>query len=215
MTTHTLLLIPTPLEAQHLAQAGPWPPGVRVECCGFGPVAAAARTAQLLAAHEPQRVLLAGIAGSYDLERLPLGQAQTFARVALDGVGAGEGAEFLGPAQMFPQWTPEDGSAPVVDSLDLLLPPELSSDAPLLLSVCAAAGGQAHAAARRQRHPAALAEDMEAFGAAFACRLADVPLGVVRGASNAVGQRDPASWLIEPALAAAYRLALAWLEATA
>lgn len=214
VTSQTLLLIPTPLEAQRLAQAGPWPPGVRVECCGFGPVAAAARTAQLLAAHSPARVLLVGIAGSYDPQALPVGQAQAFAQVALDGVGAGEGAEFLGPAQMFPQWSPEDGSEPVVDRLELLLPAEFAGPTTaLLVSACAAAGSQAQAETRRARHPGALAEDMEAFSVAFACRLAGVPCGVVRGVSNAVGQRDPVSWSIDPALDAAYRLALDWIEA--
>src|SRR5439155_15243049 len=82
----------------------------------------------------------------------------------------------------------------------------------LLLTTCAASDSAAHAAIRRARFPDALAEDMEGFGVALACRLAGVPLSIVRGVSNVAGERDPARWRIPAALAAARTRALSWLQ---
>jgi nucleoside phosphorylase len=49
---------------------------------------------------------------------------------------------------------------------------------------------------------------MEGFGVALACALERVPLAIVRGISNLVGDREPARWRIPAALAAARRLGL-------
>lgn len=56
--------------------------------------------------------------------------------------------------------------------------------------------------------PAAAAEDMEGFAVAMACRLRGVPLDIVRGISNAAGDRDRSHWQVSAALEAAGRLAL-------
>ena len=53
-----------------------------------------------------------------------------------------------------------------------------------------------------------MAEDMEGFGVALACRLGGVPLGIVRGISNDAGDRDKSRWQIPAALTAAAELAL-------
>jgi futalosine hydrolase len=170
----TLVLVPTEIERRAFEALGGLPPAAgRAELCGFGPVAAAARTSQLLARLAPRRVLLTGIAGSFDLDAAPLGTAATFARVLLDGVGAGRGNRFLSPTRLgLPQWVG---------------PPSVQEDLPLagdgeraLLTVCAASASPVELAERRERYPDALAEDMEAFGVALACRLARVPLVVVR-----------------------------------
>ena len=65
-----------------------------------------------------------------------------------------------------------------------------------------------------ERFPGAAAEDMEGFGVALACALHGVPLSIVRGISNAAGQRAPAHWRISPALAAARTLLLELLESS-
>ncbi len=211
----TLILVPTPLELAQLEGLGGFPAGAGLlERCGFGPVAAAARTAQLVARLAPRRVLLLGIAGSFDLERLAPGSATCFDAVALDGVGAGAGAGFVSASDLgFPQW--QDGDGDVAEVLPLAATPRTApGTAPgaLLLSVCAASADAAQAKARRARYPQALAEDMEAFGVALACRLARVPLAVVRGISNAVGERDASAWCIGAALAAARECAREALE---
>ena len=56
--------------------------------------------------------------------------------------------------------------------------------------------------------PDAVAEDMEAFGVAMACQMHGVPLEVVRGISNEVGDRDHSQWQIDKALRAAAELVI-------
>ncbi len=91
MSTHKgaplLVLVPTALELARLLDLGGLGPSVLVDLCGFGPIAAGARTAQLLARLTPARVILVGIAGAYDIERDPLGSAIEFGAVAVTGVG--------------------------------------------------------------------------------------------------------------------------------
>jgi futalosine hydrolase len=205
----TLILVPTPVEHGLLDDLGGFPTGSgRVEVCGFGPVAAAARTAQRLALLRPRRVLLLGIAGTLDPERRPVGSAALFGHLRLDGVGAGQGeahrpAEALG----FPQW-PGDPEAEAIGD-QLVLDPGREEE---LLTVCAAAASPVEASQRRQRHPGARAEDMEAFGVGLACRLQGVPLRVVRGISNVAGDRERTSWDVPGALAAARSLAVEHLD---
>ncbi len=76
----TLLLVPTPFEFEQIASSfGSLTQTNKVvfEVCGFGIVAAAARTMQLIAKHDPNRVLLVGIAGSFGNE-LAVGTATMF-----------------------------------------------------------------------------------------------------------------------------------------
>jgi futalosine hydrolase len=212
-----LLLIPTDLERRRFLDLGGLPPGLaQVERCGFGPVAAAARTAQLLARLRPARALLVGIAGAYDGEHLPIGEVFEPRSVAIDGVGVGEGAGLVAPPRLgFPQWPGiptadareggTGGTRAIYDRLELAAGARAAG---LLLTTCAASADAAQAAVRRERFPDAVAEDMEGFAVATACALAAVPLRIVRGISNVVGQRDPESWRIPAALSAARRRAL-------
>jgi futalosine hydrolase len=71
------------------------------------------------------------------------------------------------------------------------------------LTVCATSANQAEMQERRQRFPQAVAEDMEGFAVALACRMAGVPLTIIRGISNRVGVRDIQTWRIDEPLGAA------------
>lgn len=192
----TLVLCPTEMERQLLVTNGaPLASDARLELCGFGPIIAAARAASLIAELRPSRVVLVGIAGTYDATRLPPGTAVEFNEVAVDGVGVGEGAQFLAPAAVgFPQWAGivPSRTDPIVDRLAL----DGTTESRLLVTACAAASDPRHAAMRRARFPDAAAEDMEGFGVAAACALAGVPLRIVRGISNVVGDRAVANWCI-------------------
>ena len=215
--TDTLVLVPTAAERQGLAAtlgAG-LEPSPKIELCGFGPVAAAARAAALVAEHRPQRVMLVGIAGRLDA-RLDIGAAYRFDRVACYGVGAGSGDGFLPAAALgWSQWPgdhPDLGVA-VGDVIDCGA--AITTAGPpsgLLLTACAASASPDDVARRMRLFPAAAAEDMEGFGVALACRLAGVPLTIIRGISNAAGDRDHARWRVPEALAAAAALALRTLE---
>jgi futalosine hydrolase len=186
----TLVLVPTELERARLS-----PPTALTALCGFGPVAAAARAAQLLAELHPARVALVGIAGTYDRELAPIGAALAFGHVTLDAVGAGcAPPEALG----FPQWPGSARTGRIPDTIALA-----GGRGPLLVTVAAASANAEEARARRSRHPGALAEDMEGFGVAAACALFAAPLAIVRGIANLAGERDKRGWRIDDALAAA------------
>ena len=189
-------------------------PGLgQVHLCGFGPVAAAARSAALIASLHPARVLLVGIAGTYDAEFLRVGSAAAFDAVAIEGIGVGEGERALAPPALgFPQWPGGAGVAKIEDRIELVRAPANSARAALLLSTCCASDSAAHAALRRRKFPDAAAEDMEGFGVALAAALHGVSCTIVRGISNTVGDRDPTHWRIPAALAAARTLAIELLQ---
>ena len=127
----------------------------------------------------------------------------------------GTGGELLPAGQLgWPHWPgdPAAGTAAVGDELPLAVPVTGGqgyepAGAGLLLSACAASATAADAAVRREQFPAAVAEDMEGFAVALACRLAGVSCQIIRGISNRVGDRDKANWQVEPALRAAADLA--------
>lgn len=75
----------------------------------------------------------------------------------------------------------------------LVAPPE-NSNAPSRSDGCSPTGKEA---------AGLLAEDMEGFGVAIACRLWDTPLSIIRGLSNVVGDRRHTEWQVEAALRAA------------
>jgi futalosine hydrolase len=214
MDSLTLILIPTGLEARRLDALGGFNSSLgQAAICGFGPVAAAARTMQLLLEHRPRRALLVGVAGTYDAAALPVGAAACFGAAAIDGVGAGSGEAFLSAGAMgFAHWTDETEPAAAIGDRIALATLDDAPRGEVLVTACAAAGGAEEVAARRRRWSGAAAEDMEAFGVALACRLAGAPLAVVRGVSNEAGDRDPRGWRIDAALAAARALALRFLQ---
>jgi len=206
-----LILVPTDLERRVVAPllGGD---GAAVALCGFGIAAAAARTAQLVAAVRPERVILAGIAGGFGVgddpeQPLPPGRAACFAAVACHGIGAGTGDRFTPAAALgWPQWPgdPPDPAAAIGDVIPCAVPAAAALPrAALLLTVAAASADDDDARLRRRLFPAAAAEDMEGFAVALACRLAGVPCTIVRGISNVVGDRDKARWRTTAALEAA------------
>lgn len=203
----TLLLVPTSLERDHLARQ----PGfgdiiARCELVGFGPVAAAARTAQLIGRHRPDRVLLAGIAGTYDGTALDVGSATTFGRVGLYGVGVGTGADFQPGSALGFRQSPDDQHPDRDLGEELALAGPTEAHARSLITCCAASISPADVQQRLARFPGASAEDMEGFGVAIASRLMGVPVAVVRGISNEVGDRRRDRWKISEALESAWRL---------
>ncbi|MFM7035394.1 MAG: futalosine hydrolase [Planctomycetia bacterium] len=207
-TSSRLLLVPTDGERRVVERViGSDVPGrLRIELCGFGPIAAAARTARLLVDLEPASVTLVGIAGAID-DRLAIGRAYRFDQVACYGVGVGTGNDFQQASSLgWSQW-PGDlsvGQRAVGDRIGR----HGATAGHLMLTACAASAGPADVAMRRRLVPDAVAEDMEGFGVALACELAGVSWTIIRGISNRAGDRDHARWRVEPALEAAATLAL-------
>lgn len=201
----TLLLIPTAMERDRLLPhlRSPWP----THLCGFGVIAAAAITARLIADHRPRAVVLAGIAGSLDESVLP-GTAVWFDEVRCHGIGVGQGDDFQSAGSIgWPQCVDDNGRI-VGDHLPLhhpetphppetSYPPETSSPNRILRTVCAAS-----TRIDQNANDGSIAEDMEGFAVALACRLSGVRCSIVRGISNIAGDRDHARWRIDDALRA-------------
>ena len=182
-----LVLVPTELESGLLFPDGP-PAALAV--CGFGLAAAGAGAAHAIAEHRDEAargVVLVGAAGTYDATAHPIGSAVRAGSVRCDGIGAGSGEHHRTAAEL--------GFA-ATDAVAL-------GDGPEILSVASAAGSPAEAAARRDRYPRAAGEEMEGYAVAVATGLFGVDLTIVRGFSNAAGDRDRAGWRMREALAAA------------
>ena len=208
---HTLVLVPTEIERRHLARQRGFGVDAPCELCGFGPVAAAARARDAIAAHEPDRVVLVGIAGTFNPSGLPVGTAAVFPSVLMHGVGVGVASFVSAPTLGFRHW-PRSGAAEGQGPEALALACPVPPAAGPLLTVCTASATEAEAGERRRLFADAAAEDMEGFAVALACRLADVPLAIVRGISNAVGDRRFERWQIPEALDAAWLVAADLLD---
>ncbi len=207
-----LLLVPTMIELQPLRRMLDIELADRphaFQLCGFGPIAAAARAAALIARYQPSRVLLIGIAGSFYPERNLIGTACRFDEVVCDGIGVGSGDTFESAASLgWDQFGGEDYRPHIGDTLPLVS--TFVPDVPCagqLLTCPSGSVDREDADRRRARYPNAVAEDMEGFGVATACALAGVSLQIVRGLSNVVGDRDHANWRIDDALVAAASMA--------
>jgi futalosine hydrolase len=196
-----LILIPTEFERRPIEEA--LPSGGRnwsIETVGFGVVSAGIRTANALTRHQPSRVLLAGIAGLFghqQRESVSVGDATWFDSVAIDGIGIGQGDQYVDAIELGWDWYGLGGSAEKLRCEKPIASPEA-----MLLTVCAGSANKGDAERRATRYPHAVGEDMESFAVALACAAAGVRMSVVRGFSNIVGQRDQSLWRVEAALSA-------------
>ncbi len=213
----TLILIPTIGEQQILAPrfAQLRERGISLQLCGFGPVAAGARTAQLIAALKPKEILLVGIAGAL-CDGLAIGHAEEFEHVAMYGVGAGTGDTFRNAGQLgwlhWTEGTVDGTTVGIGDAISLQREDSPNGNNRQLLTVCSAAGSIKDARDRRALFPNAVAEDMEGFAVALAGAFSGVPVRIVRGISNIAGDRDKIRWRIPEALNAAADLVLKILQ---
>lgn len=167
---------------------------------GVGPVNAALCMGQVLAtsrAFRQQRlrgVILAGLAGSFDLQRWPLGQLCPVGEEIWPEYGLHDGHQVSAEHFAFPQW--QDGGQTVFQRLpldsaaalgltargDLAAPPLRS------LTVAGVSGSDERAAALWRAHAPAL-ENMEGFAVAYAAARAHLPCLEVRCVSNKTGRR--------------------------
>jgi len=201
-----LVLVPTELERKTIESQLQIPNSI-VETCGFGPIVPAARAVQLVGQHRPTRVLLIGIAGVYD-DAKDVGTAESFSEVACYGVGVGTQTSFETAGEMgWKHWQGSgDSNAESIGDLIEIAPLSISDSQSQLVTVCSAAENRKDVDFRMEKFPVGIAEDMEGFAVAAACRLAGVPLSIVRGFSNRAGDREKSNWRIADALSAAVEL---------
>jgi len=211
----TLFLVPTSLELDlvqeacqdYLATSVQQP---NFQVCGFGPIAAGVETSRLVTQAKQNlgdqlKVVLLGIAGTYDATTLPVGGACSFHTCGCYGIGAGQGDRFQSPSELgFPQIRISQQDC--FDRLPVQVHQSDPSRGQFLLTVCSAAANQAEVQQRRSVFPQAMAEDMEGFGVAMATGKQGIPLTIIRGISNVAGDRNTANWKIRPSIQAAVAL---------
>ena len=192
-----LILVPTEFEKRFVGDFDRDSSEVRV--CGFGPVTSGIVTARLIAELNPKKVLLIGIAGGYS-DKIELGTAIEFSEVWIDGVGCGAQEHFQSAGAMgWKQYV--DGDLEIGDCLALDEGHVSDSGEGFsLLTVCSASADLTTVEQRLRRFPGVVAEDMESFSVAAACKIAGKSLRVVRGISNRAGDRDKSNWCIEEAM---------------
>lgn len=228
-----MFLIPTSFEREKLRSHWPQNQfaiagqEIQIVQCGFGPIVSAAQTIRLIQQHRPTRTLLIGIAGTYT-DRLQIGQAYRFNEVGCYGVGIGSASRFISAEKAGWQHCEGDENSPPIGDRISLQPtssivfkdsPEAQPDrnarpanrnnhwsdptGGCLLTVAAASANAEEAQQKLAVFQDAEAEDMEGFGVAVACRLAGVPLTIVRGISNRAGDRNKSDWYLDEALLSA------------
>lgn len=186
--------------------------GGTLRLCGFGPVAAAARTSQLIAQLKPDEIVLVGIAGSIG-DVLPVGTASTFDSVCCHGIGVGAAEHFESASSLgWPQWDDDSTNKKNIGDIIALRRGNAGKSTQAdghrqLLTCCAGSASTADVEFKRQVWPEAIAEDMEGFGVAMAATLAEIPVQIVRGISNQAGDRRLSQWKIQDALESAVQLA--------
>jgi len=171
-----------------------------VSLAGVGPVAAAANTAQVLAAARYDLVVSAGIGGGFP------GSAEVGSLVVATeivsadlGVETPEGFTSLDELGLGPTRIQIDAN--LVNSVtEALLAARLPVRTGPVLTVSTVTGTAGSAAKLAARVPGATAEAMEGYGVALAAHYYDIPVLELRGISNLVGPRDRPAWRIEKAL---------------
>ncbi len=208
-----LLLIPTAFERDLCSELLVQRLGrnrTRVELCGLGAIQAAIHATRLIDHLKPQRVWLVGLAGMYSIAKgsliespheLAIGRAYEFTRVAIHGIGVGEGQNHVSMASL--GWNQRFGQERSAQSIINLTD---KPDGPMLLTVCSASARSEEAADRQRMNPGSVAEDMESYCVALSCQTMGVPLRVIRGISNVAGDRNHTHWKSATAMTAAIDL---------
>jgi futalosine hydrolase len=200
-----LVLVPTQFELSFcrevVAKIGSGT-DARVEVCGWGPIESAVGATGLISALQPRRTWLIGIAGGLS-EEAEIGRAYEFSQAAIDGIGVGSRDSHVAFTEL--GWNQKFGGLGLSEpTLELGQPQNPHRQ---LLTVCSVSGDQNEAEERRRKYPEAMAEDMETYSVALACRATQTSLRVVRGISNRAGQRDHTRWVPGRAMMAAFELA--------
>ena len=206
----TLFLVPTEFELEFLSSAliqRIRNSNCEICICGFGPIVSGIRTTLLIVEHSPKQVFLTGIAGALDL-RIPLGTSVELDMALCFGIGTGSGDDFISASEM--GWRQWSDSPQISDSIRLD-DDNVAACVPLL-TCCSASANEHDVQLRLKKHPNVVAEDMEGFSVATACRFAGIPVRIVRGISNRAGDRNKENWRVRDAMHAVEKSILKVLD---
>ena len=194
-------------EGRPLALEGGRP--VHALVTGVGPLNAAYALGRTLGRESYAGVLNLGVAGSFDLDTLPLGVVATACSETWPEWGLARGDDVDPGGLPFPQLRKVNGEvrerielSPAAATAAMNL--RLSDDWPRVdaLSVAGVSGTPARAARMAERFldDQVGLESMEGFALALCCLRENVPLLEVRSISNRVGVRPPDGWDMPGAL---------------
>jgi futalosine hydrolase len=179
---------------------------------GVGSVAAAVRTAQVLATVEYDLVVSAGIGGGFP-DRAEVGSLVVANEIVAADLGAEtpEGFSSLDELGFGSTRVPVDAGL-VKRVTEALLAAKLPVHTGSVLTVSTVTGTAETAAELAARVPGATAEAMEGYGVALAAQDRGIPILEIRAISNPVGPRDRTAWRIKEALDALEAASSVFLE---
>lgn len=172
-----------------------------VQICGVGPVSAAAKTATILAHHDYDLVISAGIAGGFS-GRADIGSIVVSSEIISGDLGTetSEGFKYaedigLGSSRVI---VDQPLAKNIVDHLSNSIQFPIHYGSILTLATVTSSSAVSEKLMARERE--AVAEAMEGFGVALAAQDKGIPAIEIRAISNQVGPRDKNAWRIEEAL---------------
>jgi futalosine hydrolase len=174
---------------------------------GVGPVNAAHAATLFLARRRARTVVVCGIGGAYPGSGLEPGDVVSARTETYGDLGAGSPGGFLDMESL--DLPVVAGPPPLYNRLPLDIYPTARVVDFVTCSTCTGTDEAARAIAERT---GGAVESMEGAAVVHVARLHALPVGEVRGISNAVGDRNRAGWRVREAADAAQRALLAWLE---
>lgn len=206
MPADLLLCAATEIECALLLERFGGDPRFEVVRTGVGPVNAACAVATFLAREAPLAVVVCGIGGAYPGSGLQVGDVVSAGMECYGDLGASSPTGFLDmkalgfPLVEFP--------TPLYNDLPMQVFPTKKRVKFVTVNTCT---GTAEAASRIEARTGGAVENMEGAAVAHVAHLYRVPVGEIRGISNMVTDRDPSTWKIKEAAAAAQEALLAWI----
>lgn len=180
---------------------------VTILVTGVGPVNAAHGVTVAILQQRPHAIISCGIAGVYPASGLLLGDVVCADTEVYGDLGAQSPAGFIDMKAMGFPVVP--GPAPLFNELPMQVFPSERRARFVTVSTCT---GTDLVAREIERRTGGAVENMEGAAIAHVAHLHGVPVGEVRGISNAVTNRDTKSWRIKEASAAAQDTLLRWID---
>ena len=185
---------------------------IRLIETGVGPVNAAFALTRALTGQRADAVIICGVGGAYPSSGLEPGDVACALSETYGDLGAESPDGFLDMQALgFPVVAGAPPASPLFNTLPLQIFP-VERRVPFV--TCATCTGTDGKAAEIQARTGGAVESMEGAALVHVATLMGVPVGEVRGISNAVGRRDRAGWRLQDAAAAARQSVIAWIEAS-
>ncbi|MFC5712922.1 futalosine hydrolase [Thalassorhabdus alkalitolerans] len=167
---------------------------------GVGPMAAAASTAEAIAAHPYDYVVVMGIAGGFK-GRAPVRSIVVATELIASDMGAETEDTFLSLDDLGLGTSSIEADRAISEDLALCFNHrQVPVYRGAVLTSATVTGTKQKEEVLRRRYPNAAAEAMEGFGAATAAAQRGIPILEIRSISNEVGPRNREAWDIKGAL---------------